>query len=118
RGDESATSVDVDRSALEHNAVFFAEREYSACASGLRHALANFLVKFVIGIFRPCVELKVQSEQPRIGMMMRGGRRQEDAARVASPDAIGAPAVKANIIGECARKRARFFEHRARPLFP
>src|ERR1039457_2014789 len=27
-GDESATSVDVDRSALEHNAVFFAEREY------------------------------------------------------------------------------------------
>src|SRR5208282_4377504 len=28
-GDESATSVDVDRSALEHNAVFFAEREYS-----------------------------------------------------------------------------------------
>src|SRR5450755_4639416 len=51
-------------------------------------------------------------------MMMPGGRREEDATGVARPDAIGAPAVKANIVGECVRKTAGFFEHRARPLFP
>ncbi len=96
--------------------MFFAERVYSASASGLRHAPSNFFVKFVIRIFRPCVELKVQSEQP--GICVIGGRRQEDAARVARPHAIGAPMMKANILGECVRKRARFFEHRARPLFP
>src|SRR5208283_22952 len=38
----------------------------------------------------------------------------KDAAGVARPYAIGAPAMKADVIG----KRVRLFKYRARPLFP
>src|ERR1019366_8720138 len=97
-GEQSAAAIDVDRSAFEHDAVLSAERPYNASAGGLRHALSNFFVMLVIRVLGPGVELKVQSEEPRIGVI--GGRRQEDAAGVARPYAIGAPAVKANIVGK------------------
>src|SRR5260370_17910885 len=62
-GNQSAASVDVDRSAFEHDAEFLAEWVHNTSAGGLRHALANFFVEFVIRILGPRVELKVQSER-------------------------------------------------------
>ena len=90
-----------------------AEGLHQASPGGLRHALSNFFVVLVIRILGPGVELKMQSEQAGIGMMMPGGRRQKDAAGIARPYAIGAPAVKTNIVG----KRSGLFEYRARALF-
>ena len=86
-----------------------------ASAASLRHARANFFVEAVIRILGPPVELKVQSEQS--GMCGIGGRRQENAAGIARPDAIGAPAVEADSLGERVGKRICFFEHRPRTLF-
>src|SRR4029077_6617787 len=67
-GNQSAASVDVDRSTFEHDAVFVFERindewVHDANAGGLRHALSNLFVETVIRILGPRVKLKVQSER-------------------------------------------------------
>src|SRR5438445_13502655 len=92
--------------------MFLAERLHNTSASGLRHALANLFVKLVIRILGPSVEQKMQSEQS--GNCLIRGWRQEDAAGIARPHAISAPAMKENTI----RESARFLEHHARSLFP
>ena len=56
--------------------------------------------------------MEVQSEDP--GIFVIGGRSEKDATGIARPPAIGAPAMKTNFVGE----RIRFFEHRARAIFP
>ena len=51
----------------------------------------------------------MQGEQ-RIALV--GGRRKENAARIARPYAVGAPAMKADVVGE--RVGSRLLEYRAR----
>src|ERR1700677_2880399 len=65
-GENRAAAIDIDRSTFEYDAVLLADGLYDVSPSRRRHALAIFPVKRVIGIFGPCIELKVQGEQAEI----------------------------------------------------
>src|SRR5271166_800830 len=85
-----------------------------------RHQAADFVIVAPVGIFCPGVEAKLESERSRALLGLSGSEtrthmvllatRQEDAAGVAHPDAIGRPAMEADV----GRRGIGSFEHPAR----
>ena len=133
-GEDGARAVDVDRSAFEDDAVSSESGRISRRMRGpfsrvlgarvgfwrFRHQAADFLVVPPVGIFCPGVEAKLEGERSRALLGLSGSEtrthmvllatRQEDAAGVAQPDAVGGPAMEADV----GRKGIGSFEHSAR----
>src|SRR5579862_7664863 len=69
----------------------------------VRHSAADRCVLAPVGIFCPGVEAKVDGRKSRARLSFFGDnsvrtRRDEDAARVAQPDAVRWPTVKSDIL--------------------
>ena len=105
-GEERALSVDVDRAAFEDDTVFFMERADLASVGDVRHKAADFFVVTPVGIFCPGIEAELCGEQAGVVPLAFAGEgaratRAENASGVAQPDAVGRPAMEADIFQRC-----------------
>src|SRR5579864_1747186 len=108
-GENGSYSVHVDRSAFEHHALAHGMRSNLLGAGGSGNEAPDFFVFPPVGILRPGVKAKLEGQAlvfmwgrpfPAIRRLRALLWRQENAARIAQPDAVGGPAVKVNVAGE------------------
>src|SRR6266849_647348 len=128
---KSALAVDLDGAALEHDRVLAVNGAGFVGAGGFGHEATDFFVVLPVGVLGPGVEAPFDGGKAglrgwssffldrRIGTtkvvpfpaFAGGGARAtlcKGAARVAGPDAIGGPAVKAEVVAQSIRTLENF----------